>query len=234
MAKLELFKKAKAKVKTVAPKAIKTPAKLQLAVDSIEFKDAVALVEAAAPHVDIIEIGTPCIKYNGISLVRHLKHAFPKHTLLVDLKTMDAGAYEAEPFYAAGADICTVCGAAGIPTIAGFAMIAEKYGKKAQVDMINVADKVECARESVKVGAHIIGVHTGLDAQAAGGSPFKDLDKIAKLGLKAEISCAGGVNLRTAKRVSDAGADIVVCGAAIYAADSPADAAAEIKACVNT
>ena len=54
---------------------------------------------------------------------------------------MDAGFYEAEPFYKAGADICTVLGTADIGTIKGVIDVANKYGKMAQVDMINVTDK---------------------------------------------------------------------------------------------
>ena len=89
----------------------------QMALDSLDFDATVALAETVAPHVDILEIGTPCIKHNGIKLLETLKAKFPNNLILVDLKTMDAGEYEAEPFYKAGADICTVLGASGIATI---------------------------------------------------------------------------------------------------------------------
>ena len=89
----------------------------QMALDSLDFDATVALAEAVAPHVDILEIGTPCIKHNGIKLLETLKAKFPNNLILVDLKTMDAGGYESEPFYKAGADICTVLGASGIATI---------------------------------------------------------------------------------------------------------------------
>ncbi|MEQ1529647.1 MAG: orotidine 5'-phosphate decarboxylase / HUMPS family protein, partial [Methylococcales bacterium] len=86
---------------------------IQLALDSLDFDQTIKLAEQAAPYVDIFEIGTPCIKFNGIELVRTLKEKFPDKLLLVDLKTMDAGEYEATPFYAAGADLCTVLGVSG-------------------------------------------------------------------------------------------------------------------------
>ena len=113
----------------------------QIALDSLDFDATVALAETVAPHVDILEIGTPCIKHNGIKLLETLKAKFPNNLILVDLKTMDAGEYEAEPFYKAGADICTVLGASGIATIKGVIAAAKKYGKECQVDMINVDDK---------------------------------------------------------------------------------------------
>ena len=202
----------------------------QMALDSLDFDATVALAEAVAPHVDILEIGTPCIKHNGIKLLETLKAKFPDNLILVDLKTMDAGGYESEPFYKAGADICTVLGAAGIATIKGVIDAANKYGKECQVDMINVADKAALTKEAVAAGAHIIGVHTGLDAQAAGHTPFADLATIAALNTGAKISVAGGVKATTAQEVKDAGASIIVAGAAIYGAADPAASAAEITA----
>ena len=201
----------------------------QMALDSLDFDATVALAEKVAPHVDILEIGTPCIKHNGIKLLETLRAKFPDNLILVDLKTMDAGEYEAEPFYKAGGDICTVLGASGIATIKGVIAAAKKYGKEVQVDMINVDDKVALAKECVAAGAQIIGVHTGLDAQAAGHTPFADLTAIsAAVGDSAKISVAGGIKANTTQQVKDAGAAIIVAGAAIYGAADPAAAAAEI------
>jgi 3-hexulose-6-phosphate synthase len=205
-------------------------AQTQMALDSLDFDGTVALATKVAPHVDILEIGTPCIKHNGIKLLEVLRAKFPNNKILVDLKTMDAGFYEAEPFYKAGADICTVLGTADIGTIKGVIDVANKYGKKAQVDLINVADKKTRTQEVAKLGAHIIGVHTGLDQQAAGQTPFNDLAMVAGLGLGVEISVAGGVKATTTQQVKDAGATIIVAGAAIYGAADPAAAAAEITA----
>ena len=203
----------------------------QMALDSLDFDATVALAEAVAPHVDILEIGTPCIKHNGIKMVETLKSKFPNNKILVDLKTMDAREYESEPFYKAGGDICTVLGASGIATIKGVIAAAKKYGKECQVDMINVDDKVALAKECVAAGAHIIGVHTGLDAQAAGGTVFADLAAVSEaVGDSAKISVAGGIKANTAQQVKDAGASIIVAGAAIYGAADPAAAAAEITA----
>ena len=203
----------------------------QMALESLDFDATMALAETVAPNVDILEIGTPCIKHNGVPLLKALRAKFPDNKILFDLKTMDAGEYEAEPFYAAGGDICTVLGAAGIATIKGVIAAAKKHGGECQVDMINVNDKAAFAKECVAAGAQIIGVHTGLDAQAAGHTPFADLaDIAAAVGDSAKISVAGGVKADTAQQVKDAGASIIVAGAAIYGAADPAAAAAEITA----
>jgi len=202
---------------------------IQLALDSLDFEQTMNLAEKTAPYIDIFEIGTPCIKHNGVDLVKALRAKFPDKLLLVDLKTMDAGEYEAAPFYAAGADICTVLGVSGLPTIAGVVKAAREHNAEAQVDLINVGNKLECAREAAKLGARIIGVHTGLDAQAAGQTPYADLNAVASLGLDVRVSVAGGINASTVQQVVESGADIIVVGAAIYGAPCPVDAARTIR-----
>ena len=206
---------------------------IQMALDSLDFDATVALAEQVSPYVDIFEIGTPCIKYNGLKLVEELRARFPGQLILVDLKTMDAGEYEASPFYAAGADICTVLGVSGLATIGGVVKAAKAHNAEVQVDLINVPDKIECARASAELGAQIVGVHTGLDAQAAGQTPFADLNDIASLGLDVRVSVAGGIKQATVQSVVEAGANIIVVGAAIYGAPSPAEAAREIRELVN-
>ena len=140
---------------------------IQLALDSLDNATTSKLATLAAPYVDILEIGTPNIKANGLPLVKELKKKFPNKLLLVDLKTMDAGEYEAAPFYEAGADICTVLGVSGLPTIAGVIKAANKYNAEVQVDLINVPDKAGCARSGagiVVVGAAIYGAPSPADS----------------------------------------------------------------------
>ncbi|MDO7667973.1 MAG: orotidine 5'-phosphate decarboxylase, partial [Pseudomonadota bacterium] len=76
-------------------------------------------------------------------------------------------------------------------------------------------------------------VHTGLDAQAAGQTPFADLSLVASLNLGVRISVAGGINKDTIQKTIQAGATIVVVGAAIYGAESPAASAKELRALVD-
>jgi 3-hexulose-6-phosphate synthase len=194
---------------------------IQMALDSLDFDATVGLATLVAPYVDIFEIGTPCIKHNGINLVRELRARFPDKLLLVDLKTMDAGEYEATPFYAAGADICTVLGVSGLATCQGVIKAANAHGAEAQIDLINVEDKIACARATADAGAQVMGIHTGLDAQAAGHTPFADLNDIAALGLPVRISVAGGIKASTVQDVVRAGANIIVVGAAIYGRGVP-------------
>jgi 3-hexulose-6-phosphate synthase len=202
---------------------------IQLALDSLDYDTTIKLAQLAHRSVDIIEIGTPCLKVNGLALVKDIKARFPTKQILVDLKTMDAGYYEAEPFFKAGADITTVLGTADVDTIKGVIAVANKYGKKAQVDLINVADKAALATCAASAGAHIIGVHTGIDQQIAGQTPFADLAALLALNLPVLTSVAGGIKQATVQDVVRSGASIIVVGGAITGAKNPAAAAAEIR-----
>ena len=208
-------------------------AEIQMALDSLDFDATMALAESVAQYVDILEVGTPCIKYNGLKIVKALKAAHPDKQILVDLKTMDAGGYESTPFFEAGGAITTVLGAADMATIQGVIDASKANGGEAQVDLIGVEDKAAVAKAAAANGAQIIGVHTGLDAQAAGGTPFADLAMIAGLGMDVKISVAGGINKDTIQSTVQAGAAIVVVGAAIYGAPSPAESAKELRALVD-
>jgi 3-hexulose-6-phosphate synthase len=206
---------------------------IQVALDSLDYDQTLSLARQAAPYVDIIEIGTPCLKVNGIKLVKALKAQHPDKLLFVDLKTMDAGYYEAEPFFKAGADITTVLGTADLGTIKGVVDVANAYGKQAQVDLINVEDKAARAQEAAKLGAHIIGIHTGIDQQLAGQTPFADLGALVSQGLPVKVSVAGGIKQATVEQVVKAGPDIVVVGGAITGAKAPDVAAREIRELVD-
>ena len=147
---------------------------------------------------------------------------------------MDAGFYESTPFFFAGAHIVTVLGASDPGTIKGVVQAAAYHkGAMAQVDLISIDNKIEKALLAEDLGAHIVGIHTGLDAQSIGQTPFKTLNDIVRLKLSIKISIAGGITKHTVCRAIDSGADIVVCGAAIYDSPDPLKAAIEIREAVE-
>lgn len=201
--------------------------KIQLALDMFKTEDAFRVLDQVIPYVDIIEAGTPFIKYQGISIIERLVHLYPEKEILADLKTMDAGQYESEPFYAAGASICTVLGAADDDTISGVIRNANDYGKMAQVDLINVPNKASRARTLSRLGAHIIGIHTGIDQQNRGMTPFEDMKELGyNKGLK--ISVAGGIRPEGLYEILAHLPHIVVVGGAITSAQHPKDVAESI------
>ena len=72
-------------------------ARLQLALDQVDLHRALrAAREGVAGGVHILEVGTPLLKAEGLGAVRAIREAFPKHEIVCDAKTMDAGRLELE------------------------------------------------------------------------------------------------------------------------------------------
>jgi 3-hexulose-6-phosphate synthase len=206
--------------------------KLQFAMDTLTTDAALELAAAAAPSVDIIELGTPLIKAEGFRAITAIKEAHPDKIVFADLKTMDAGELEAGEAFKAGADLVTVLGVAGDSTIAGAVKAAKAHGKGIVVDLIGVHDKAARAKEVVALGAEFVEMHAGLDEQAEDGFTFETLLEAGKAS-GVPFSVAGGVKASSVGSVQDAGADVAVAGAAIYSADDVAGAAAEIRAAIR-
>lgn len=205
--------------------------KLQFAMDTLTTEHALVLAAAAAPHVDILELGTPLIKSAGLSAVTAIKAAHPDKIVFADLKTMDAGELEADIAFTAGADLVTVLGSAGNSTIVGAVKAAKKHGKGIVVDLIGVADKAARAQEVVALGVDFVEMHAGLDEQAEEGFTFGTLLSDGQAsGVK--FSVAGGVNAATIASVQQSGAAVAVAGGAIYGAPDVGAAAAELRAAI--
>lgn len=208
-------------------------AKLQVAIDLLNIEDAIALATKVAPYIDIIELGTPLIKSEGLAGIRKMKDAFPDKLVLADFKTADAGELEANMAFGAGADYITVLGATGDSTIAGAVKAAKEHGKGVVVDTIGVKDRVKRAQEAIALGATFVELHAGLDEQAEEGYSVQVLiDEAARAGVP--VSIAGGVNQASMAAVKNSGATIAVAGAAIYGAEDPAKAAKELKELATT
>ena len=207
-------------------------AKLQVAIDLLKIEDAIALATKVAPYVDIIELGTPLIKSEGLSGIRKMKDAFPDKLVLADFKTADAGELEAGMAFGAGADYVTILGTTGDSTIDVAVKAAVANGKGVVVDTIGVKDRVKRAKEAIALGAEFVELHAGLDEQAEDGYSIQVLiDEAARAGVK--VSIAGGVNSSSITAVKQSGAIVAVAGAAIYGAEDPAQAAKELKELLN-
>jgi 3-hexulose-6-phosphate synthase len=206
--------------------------RLQLALDMLSSDAALQVAKAVEQYVDIIEIGTPLIKHEGLGVVHLLRRHFSQKAILVDLKTMDVGQYEADFAFAAGADLVTVLGVADDATIAGAVASASAHGKSVVVDLINVADKAARARQAQALGAQFVGVHSGIDQQKQGHSPLIDLQAVREA-VSIGVLVAGGIRLETLPEVLRLNPDIVVVGGAITGAGDPAAAAKAIREAIG-
>lgn len=205
--------------------------KLQIALD-VNKKKALSISREVAEYVDIIELGTPLIKQEGLKIVKQFKKF--KLPIVADLKTMDTGDLEAEMAFKAGADIVSVCASADDSTIVGVVKTARKYKKKSFVDLIAVEDVVNRSKEVLRLKPDYIGVHTGIDVQKKGGNIFANLKKVSKIvSGKTKIAVAGGIDVSKARKLLKYNVEIVIVGGAITKSKSPGVVAKEIKEVLN-
>jgi len=207
---------------------------LQIALDFVNLSRALkAAEEAVAGGVDWLEAGTPLIKSEGLDAVRALRKNFPDSVIVADLKTMDAGRVEVETAAKAGANIAGVLGVASDATIKECIEAAANYGFEIIVDMIGVEDVARRAKQAEEFGAHYVGIHTAIDEQMAGVSPFDKLRKVAEA-VSIPIAVAGGINSETAAEAVNAGASIIIVGGAIIKAADAKLATENIKKAMET
>ncbi len=202
---------------------------IQVALDLVHGDRALQIAsEAVRGGADWIEAGTPLIKSEGVEIVRQLKKAFPRNTVVADMKTIDVGGAEVEIAAKAGADVVVVLGLSSDPTITEAVLSARQYGAKVMVDLFNVADKPARAMRAEEMGASYVCVHVGVDEQMVGGSPLAELRGVAEA-VGIPVAAAGGINSESAAAVLSAGASIIIVGGAIIKAKDVTAAAAAVK-----
>lgn len=207
---------------------------LQLALDFVNLSQALRAAREATQAGEIwLEAGTPLIKSAGVEAIRALRAEFPAHTIVADMKIMDAGRVEVEMAAKAGADIVAVLGAASNSTIADCIDAAAHYGARIMVDLVEVQDAVQRAREAQQMGAHIVGVHCPIDVQMVGGSPMDTLRAVVEA-VDIPVAVAGGINSETAPEAVAAGASIVIVGGAINKAPDARAATEAILRAIET
>lgn len=203
--------------------------KLQAALDTLTLEECQTLLSKTEGIVDIAEVGTPFVIEQGMVPVRLFKEKYPKIEVLADAKIMDAGEFEADKCFEAGADIVTVLGVSNDATIEGVVRSAKKYGCKVMVDMIEVKDLAKRTQEIDQMGVDYICVHTAFDVQATGKDPLDELKIVNRVIKHAKSAVAGGVKLNTLDAIVEEGAEIIVAGGAICNAEDPAAMAQAMK-----
>jgi len=207
--------------------------KLQVALDFVELDRAMKVArQAVAGGADYIEAGTPLIKSEGLDAVRRLREEFPNHTIVADMKTMDAGRIEAEAAGKAGANVVTVCGTASLSTIRECVEAGRHHGFDVAVDLLQVEDPLALGAQVAEIGAAWLDVHCPIDAQMQGADPLARLREI-RAATALTLAVAGGLNSETAAAAAEAGADVVIVGGAITKAVDPKQAAADIRRAID-
>lgn len=200
--------------------------KLQLALDCLTTAEALRIADQAVDFVDFIEAGTPLIKSEGLQSVRVLKERYLDKWIVADMKIMDTGFLEAEMAYKAGADVVTVLGLAPKETIQSAIHAAQRYRRRVMVDSLGITDFDNLFKKIENTSVDYLLVHTGIDQQHAGHSPFCNLKQIHEHNRTVKLALVGGLNERTLTRMADfSRVELVIVGAAITKAANPREAA---------
>jgi len=208
--------------------------KLQLALDLLEIDRAIRIAEEAAGYIDLIEVGTPLVKSEGMAAVRALRKAFPDHGIVADMKTMDTGAIEVEMAAKSGADIVAILGGADDSTIEDAVRSARKYGVVLMADLLSVDDPINRAKKLEELGIECICVHAGIDQQMKGMDALAVLKEVADaVGTEVEVAVAGGLDAGGAAKAASLGADVIIVGGAITRSDNVASSAGEIRHAID-
>ncbi|MCM3693905.1 3-hexulose-6-phosphate synthase [Neobacillus niacini] len=202
--------------------------KLQLALDTCNTEEALQIVGEVENSIDIVEIGTPMIIEYGMEPVRKVSEQYPNKLVIADTKIMDAGEFEADIAFNAGASIVSVMGITHDETIKGAVKAAKKANGKVLADMMCVTNLEKRAIELVELGVDYICVHTAHDVQAT-QSPFASLAKVQRSVGSERCAIAGGINEESINNVIEFKPEIVIVGNGITGQKNKAVAAKKIS-----
>src|SRR4029077_5919737 len=83
---------------------------------------------ALAAGVDIVEMGTPLLKTQGVAnVVPAFRKQFPNALLLADMKTMGGGGGEARSVFAGGGNIVDFLALAGVDTAKSICAVRDEF-----------------------------------------------------------------------------------------------------------
>lgn len=206
---------------------------LQLALDFVELEPALEVARRVRDEVDIVEVGTPLVKAEGMRGVKALRDACPDNLLLADMKTPDVGALEAQMAFDAGADWMTVIWAAPRVTIAEAVREAQgRPGHEVLVEMTGLEDIERQAARWRELGVERIVYHKGWDEGNVDGRRWTAADLAAVQSLTDagfKVSVAGALDLDSIDTFVNIPVSVFVVGRAIHGADDPVEAARRFK-----
>src|SRR4051794_22648106 len=101
----------------------------QISVDVATLEQGLKVAAAAlAGGVNIVEMGTPLLKNQGVAnVVPAFRRAFPDALLLADMKTMDGGGFEARAVYAGGGNVVDFLALAGVDTATAICAVRDEF-----------------------------------------------------------------------------------------------------------
>jgi 3-keto-L-gulonate-6-phosphate decarboxylase len=205
---------------------LKTRFSFQISVDVETLDLGLTVARAAlAGGADILEMGTPLLKTQGVSnVVPAFRKRFPGALLLADMKTMDGGAGEARSVYAGGGNIFDFLALAGVDTAKSICAVRDEF-RRAGSELPRLvfsdimvphqgpaAQACEVALRMVEAGVDAVGIHLQSDARHANPKLIEDdyLGDVARavferIGKATPVQVVGGLSIAQAKSLAQAG-----------------------------
>ncbi|MBR3227954.1 MAG: orotidine 5'-phosphate decarboxylase [Erysipelotrichaceae bacterium] len=193
--------------------------KLQCAFDLMSFEEMEKRLEKIVDYIDIIEVGTPMIIDEGQRRVKYFSEKYPNKCILSDCKIMDGGKPEADMAFNNGAKIVTVCACAADATILDVIKSAKEHGGQVLCDLIGIKDVEGRAKWLEEAGVDYVCVHTAKDTQSDDNNPLDELHRVKAVVKNAQVSVAGGINMKTLDSMINEGPDVIIVGGAIHNAE---------------
>lgn len=180
---------------------------------------------AVAAGVDILEMGTPLLKTQGVAnVVPAFRKRFPEALLLADMKTLDGGGGEARSVYSGGGNIIDFLALAGVDTAKSICAVRDEF-RRSGPDMPRLAfadimiphqgpaaQAVEVALRMVDVGVDAVGIHLQSDARRVNPKLIESdylLDVaravFARVGKTVPVQVVGGLSIAQAKSLAKSG-----------------------------
>jgi 3-keto-L-gulonate-6-phosphate decarboxylase len=205
---------------------LRTRFTFQISVDVATVDQGLGVAGAAlAGGVNIVEMGTPLLKNEGVSnVVPAFRRKFPEALLLADMKTMDGGAFEARAVYAGGGNIIDFLALAGVDTAKAICAVRDELRRTdAELPRLVFADilvphqgpaaqAVEVALRMLEAGVDGVGVHLQADARRADPTLIErnylgDVTRaiFERVGGAAPVQVVGGLSVAQAKSLARAG-----------------------------
>ena len=205
---------------------LRTRFTFQISVDVSNLQHGLGVASAALKGgVNIVEMGTPLIKNEGVAnVVPAFRKQFPKALLLADMKTMDGGGSEARGVYAGGGNIVDFLALAGVDTAKAVCAVRDEFRRNgSELARLAFADilvphqgpatqAADVAVRMLEAGVDAVGIHLQSDARRASPKLIENdcLGETARVifervGKSAPVQVVGGLHGAQAKRLAGAG-----------------------------
>jgi 3-hexulose-6-phosphate synthase len=198
--------------------------KLQIAFDVTDLDSAIDLAKKVAEQSDILEIGTLLIYKHGVAAIERFREAFPKHTLLADVKIIDRGKEVVAIMASAGADWITVMAGTGKEVIHSASTMAHQCNMKVMLDLVDASSLGQSALEAKNLGADALLFHQAYDEKDA--LILLDKWEMVRGNTQLPIFVSAKINRSTIFNILNIKPDGIVVGKSIIDADDPEQEAA--------